>query len=371
MGLEKPLSSVQSSGLSFSSVSRIDCSNMLFFLLAFALTSEIGLIRARPQAPLSLGTAIASIPPFLIQNATASFPGTGVISSASSSIRTTNLKHSFGTGLLSVGISLPSVSPESRSSTRPHISLTPNPTSVALGTEKGIVATTRTRSEESTANPTVSSHLVPLPAGATVVTATINSQIVSETFVPATLSQYATISEEMSTLTHDFRGSSVPLFIGRGGLIWTPFGQPSAGFDIPPPTKPPSNAGAMKPTITESSRSSTPVATIGSLAAETPSDLSVQSSVIDQTSSKTRGTSSKIPPLLPIITAYKPDVVTVSVDRTISSNTAVSTSDDRHILGLYPFIHGGVSCFFCPPNLAQGGLVLFGMSRPGVILLIS
>ena len=331
---------------------------MLSFLLAFALTSEVGLIRARPQAPLPLDNAIASLPPFLIQNLTSSFSGTGVLSSTSSS---------FGTGRSSVGTLLPSISPESSSLTRPDILPTPNPTSAAPSTEEDIISTTATRSEESTGNPSVPTTLVPLPAGATVVTATINSQIIIETFVPTTLLEYSTISAEWSTSIEDTRGSSVPLVIGSGGLIWTPVGQPSADFDIPLPTKPPSNADAMTPTIADSSRTATPVAKTSSLATQTPSDISVHA---DQTSSKNEGASSQTSPPLPTITAYNPDVVTVSVDTTISSNTALSTSDDSHTLGLYPFIHGGPSCSFCPPSIVVGGLILYGMNRPGVNLLI-
>ena len=55
-----------------------------------------------------------------------------------------------------------------------------------------------------------------------------------------------------------------------------------------------------------------------------------------------------------------------SIDPKITSNTAVSTSDDHHPPGLYPIIKGGPSCFFCPPGLDNGGLVLWGMKAPGI-----
>ena len=68
-----------------------------------------------------------------------------------------------------------------------------------------------------------------------------------------------------------------------------------------------------------------------------------------------------------VTTSYDPEAVTVGpINPTITVNTAVKTSDDHHPVGLYPFIKGGPSCFFCPPGIDDGGFFLFGMNYPGI-----
>ena len=55
-----------------------------------------------------------------------------------------------------------------------------------------------------------------------------------------------------------------------------------------------------------------------------------------------------------------------SIPPGITINTAIRISDGKHPVGLYPLIRGCPSCFFCPPGIDLGGLILWGMSVPGV-----
>ncbi|KAG6988919.1 hypothetical protein G7Y79_00068g096180 [Physcia stellaris] len=78
-------------------------------------------------------------------------------------------------------------------------------------------------------------------------------------------------------------------------------------------------------------------------------------------------TSSGESPLIVVTTSYDAEASSsTSIDPKITSNTAVTTSDDSHPPGVYPVIKGGPSCFFCPPGLDLGGLVLWGMKDPGI-----
>lgn len=80
-----------------------------------------------------------------------------------------------------------------------------------------------------------------------------------------------------------------------------------------------------------------------------------------------RGTSGAVLPV--ITTPFDVQAATLtSVDPVITGDTAISTGDGSHQWGLYPFIHGGSHCLWCPPGLDHGGIVLWGITKPGVSL---
>ena len=79
----------------------------------------------------------------------------------------------------------------------------------------------------------------------------------------------------------------------------------------------------------------------------------------------TSGINDGVPPI--ITTAFDIQAATLtSVDPTITEDTAISTGDATHPWGLYPFFNGGSRCLWCPPGLDNGGLVLWGITKPGV-----
>ncbi len=92
---------------------------------------------------------------------------------------------------------------------------------------------------------------VPLPSGATVVTATIGSSTITETFVPTIVSGYASLASTLTTSTLNAQSSPVTFLIGPGGIEWTPLNLPSGSPGIPPPTVLPAAPNA--PSLTQSS----------------------------------------------------------------------------------------------------------------------
>ena len=92
---------------------------------------------------------------------------------------------------------------------------------------------------------------VPLPSGATVVTATIGSSTITETFVPTIVPGYASLASTLTTSTLNAQSSPVTFLIGPGGIEWTPFNLPSGSPGIPPPTVLPVAPNA--PSLTQSS----------------------------------------------------------------------------------------------------------------------
>lgn len=83
--------------------------------------------------------------------------------------------------------------------------------------------------------------------------------------------------------------------------------------------------------------------------------------------SSTATTQSSGPPLVIVTTSYNPEALTLpTVDPSISADTVIRTGNAEHPTGQFPFIKGGPKCFFCPPGIQGGGLVLFGMQKPGV-----
>ena len=175
------------------------------------------------------------------------------------------------------------------------------------------------------------------PSQATVLVGTVRSQVVSETFVPVTHSDQNTLQSTTTTLLPNGQNNPVPMSIGPGSIAWTPLTQSSKALTLPPPTNPPSIPGVTS------------------------------SPALDYPAFSTTTSSSPTAQLPIITTSYDPQPQVVStLDRKITSNTAVRTSDDKHPAGLYPVIKGGPHCFFCPPGIDGGGLVLFGMQLPGV-----
>jgi len=88
---------------------------------------------------------------------------------------------------------------------------------------------------QTAAKPSASSR-VPLPSGGTVVVATLGSSILTETFVPATLSSYASLASTITTTTLNAQSSPVTILIGPGGVEWTPINLPSGVPEVPPPS---------------------------------------------------------------------------------------------------------------------------------------
>lgn len=78
-----------------------------------------------------------------------------------------------------------------------------------------------------------------LPSEKTVVLVTHESTTLMETYAPAKISSYASLSSTISTTSLDSKGSPVPILIGPGGLEWTPIHQSSGLSHIPPPSIPP------------------------------------------------------------------------------------------------------------------------------------
>lgn len=142
-----------------------------------------------------------------------------------------------------------------------------------------------------------------------------------------------------------------------------------------------SSTGSRAPSVSSASSSTkTPVSSSTNTAIPSSLTAPVSSSIntpISQTSSKNvdpghsiisspNPTVSEVGPI-PTITLFDTAILTLtSIDSTISGDTAIYTSDGTHTAGLYPFIHGGHKCFFCPPHLDLGGIVLWGMGKPGV-----
>ncbi|KAL8827258.1 MAG: hypothetical protein Q9191_003293 [Dirinaria sp. TL-2023a] len=78
-------------------------------------------------------------------------------------------------------------------------------------------------------------------------------------------------------------------------------------------------------------------------------------------------TQSSGPALVLVTTSYNPGAVTLpTIDPSISGDTVIRTGNAEHPTGNYPFVKGGPKCFFCPPGVQGGGLVLFGMQNPGI-----
>ncbi|KAL9592485.1 MAG: hypothetical protein Q9179_006664 [Wetmoreana sp. 5 TL-2023] len=101
----------------------------------------------------------------------------------------------------------------------------------------------------------------PLPTGATIVIAMINSQIISETFIPTINPQYVSLTTILSTFSTSSLGSTISYEIGPGGVEWQPLTPSGTGnLDLPPPTDLPPNVNSppRTPTPMPSQPSTTP-----------------------------------------------------------------------------------------------------------------
>ncbi|KAL8921375.1 MAG: hypothetical protein Q9172_004039, partial [Xanthocarpia lactea] len=79
----------------------------------------------------------------------------------------------------------------------------------------------------------------PLPSDATVVVATINFETISQTFVPSTIPQYATVSETTTITSTNSFNDPITLVVGSGGVAWVPFSLLDDAPQVPHPTIPP------------------------------------------------------------------------------------------------------------------------------------
>lgn len=211
---------------------------------------------------------------------------------------------------------------------------------------------------------------IPLPRGATVIYATISSATYSETFIPTTYSSFATLAGTITSSTLDGHSSIVPLVIGPGGVMWVPLRQPSgAGPELSPPTVLPTTPSAFDQSIATSGQSgSSKVQSNGAATSQAASNPAALPSKTSAPGSARGGGGPTGAALSTITTSYDPEASTVtSIGPEVTGNTAIHTSDDHHGLGVYPFWKGGPHCFIiCPPGIDNGGIILWGMDKPGV-----
>ena len=216
-----------------------------------------------------------------------------------------------------------------------------------------------------------------LPSGYVVVTATVNSQIVSETFAPSTDSAFLTLATTISTFSVNPQGSTISYEIGPGGVQWQPVTASTGvpGPDLPRPTTLPANPNAPTETL-----SNIPISTPASSLSLT-SNLDTTTSV--PTTTRPGGTTANPaptttngqPPITPgpsttnppegtvalsTITQYNSDVSSIGTIIGVTANTHISTGDASHPSAIVPVLWG---CWFCPHG---GGLLLWGMTFPGI-----
>ncbi|KAL9045244.1 MAG: hypothetical protein Q9214_001687, partial [Letrouitia sp. 1 TL-2023] len=77
---------------------------------------------------------------------------------------------------------------------------------------------------------------VHLPSKATVVVATISSKRVSETFVPSTISKYASLTSKTTVTSTNSHSDPVTLVVGSGGIAWVPFSLGPDSPQVPEPS---------------------------------------------------------------------------------------------------------------------------------------
>ncbi|CAF9921336.1 MAG: hypothetical protein HETSPECPRED_004496 [Heterodermia speciosa] len=126
-----------------------------------------------------------------------------------------------------------------------------------------------------------------LPAGETIVTGTVGSQTITETFVLTTISLFASLSSTLTTTTANSQSSIETVVIGPSGIFWTPIGQsPSDVPQLPAPALPSSpNQPRTTPTISSVSASGTGSTTAQSTASDAfeNSSLSETTIIVDGT----------------------------------------------------------------------------------------
>ena len=105
---------------------------------------------------------------------------------------------------------------------------------------------------------------VPLPPGGTVITGTVGSSTLTETFTPTTLSAFSTLASTITTTTTNAQGSPVTVVVGPSGVAWAPFNLPSGAPVIPPPSGLPSQPSSPASNVPLPSGATVVTATIGS-----------------------------------------------------------------------------------------------------------
>lgn len=195
----------------------------------------------------------------------------------------------------------------------------------------------------------------PLPNEATVVIATINSQIISETFIPTTNPQLVSLATTLSTFSTNSLGSTISYQIGPGGVEWQPLTPSGTGNpDLPPPTNLPPNVNSPPKTPTPTPSQPSTTSSSQPTATSTPGQTNVPPPGTTNPPGTTIPTGA-----LSAITSYSSDFSSVATVVGITANTHISTSDGSHHGGIYPFVFG---CWFC----GGGGFVLWGMTLPGI-----
>lgn len=191
-------------------------------------------------------------------------------------------------------------------------------------------------------------------------TSIISGTIVTETFIPTTYPEYASLLTTTSITTVNSQGGGVTSIVGPGGVAWIPIFSQTGGPQIQPTDAPFRSTTSTQPT-TSTSTSTTRNANTATTSTTSP--IVSQGSATKTTTNP--GTTATILPI--ITTAFDVQAATLtSVDPVITGNTAISTGDGTHSWGLYPFFHGGSHCLWCPPGLDNGGLVFWGITKPGV-----
>lgn len=195
---------------------------------------------------------------------------------------------------------------------------------------------------------------IPLPPGATVMSKTMSGIVVIQTFIPTIIPQFASLLTTTIITSVNAQKSAFTYLVGPGGVAWTPLPPPSAGPQIQPTDAP--------------FQSTTGTTTSAAVGVTTGTIASAGSTLSQRIATRTIADLATTGGVLPII-ATPVDVqaaIFTSVDSAITENTAILTGDGTHTWGLYPFFHGGPRCLWCPPGLDNGGLVLWGITRPGV-----
>ena len=91
---------------------------------------------------------------------------------------------------------------------------------------------------------------LPLPSLATIITGTVGSQVIIETFVPHLFPQYTTISGTITTTTTLTSGSNpVTVVVGPSGVGWAPYHAPNDAPELLPPSVIPPSAAAAADSV--------------------------------------------------------------------------------------------------------------------------
>lgn len=195
---------------------------------------------------------------------------------------------------------------------------------------------------------------IPLPPGATVMSKTISGIVVIQTFIPTRIPQYASLLTTTTITSVNAQNSAFTYLVGPGGVAWTPLSPPGAGLQVRPTDAP--------------FQSSTEKIQNAAIGVTTGITASAGSAMSQHMATRTTVELTTTGGILPIVTSPI-DVqaaILTSVDSAITENTAISTGDGTHPWGIYPFFHGGPRCLWCPPGLDNGGLILWGITKPGV-----